>query len=320
MLVYAGIDEAGYGPMFGPLCVASTAFTFPNHSPEDGAPDMWQMLRAILCKTRKEAKHKIAINDSKALKSNAKTKGLTHLERGVFVFMRSLGFDFPEDDEAFFMAMQIKHKETPWYASKTQLPIGNDANVLKIDSSRLQRLLENLNIQCSHMECSAVDVALYNERTEHATKSALNFAIAMHHVQRIANKFPHEHPRIMIDRHGGKVKYRDDLQLFWPDASIQVLIEDLSLSRYRVCIGEKKVTISFASKTDENHLPAALASMIAKYCRELYMLRLNRYFQDFIHELKPTAGYVQDGRRFLKEIEPIIAKNGLKRELLVRSS
>jgi hypothetical protein len=37
-------------------------------------------------------------------------------------------------------------------------------------------------------------------------------------------------------------------------------------------------------------------------------------------ELKPTAGYVQDGRRFLKEIEPLLVKKGIKRELLVRSS
>jgi hypothetical protein len=320
MLVYAGIDEAGYGPMFGPLCVASTAFTLQECTPESGAPDMWAMLHAIICRNRKDAKQKIAINDSKLLKSNAKTKALTHLEKGVLVFMRAMGEDFPKDDASFFEAMQIKQTEAPWYDSQTSLPVGNDANLLKIDSARLQRILEESKVQCSHMACSAVDVVTYNERTTHASKSALNFSIAMHHVDRIVNKFPNAHPRIMIDRHGGKVKYRNDLQLFWPEAKIQVLIEDISMSRYRLKINGNRTTITFASKTDEKHFPAALASMIAKYTRELYMLRFNRYFRTQLRELKPTAGYVQDGRRFLKEIEPILEKNGLKRELLVRSS
>jgi ribonuclease HII len=320
MLVYAGIDEAGYGPMFGPLCVASTAFILENCNPEDGAPDMWKMLHHIICKKRKEAKHKIAINDSKQLKSNAKTKALTHLERGIFVFMDAMGLAFPDEDGQFFDAMQCKRTNMPWYESSTSLPVGNDKNILKIDSARLKRVLIEKQITCVHMECSSVDVGVYNERTKHATKSALNFSIAMHHVNRILKKFPTEHPRIMIDRHGGRTRYRDDLLLFWPESKVQVLIEDASMSRYRLDIGGKHATVTFASKTDEEHLPAALASMIAKYTRELYMLRFNRYFGGQIQELKPTAGYVQDGRRFLQEIEPIMAKNGLKHELLVRSS
>ena len=78
--------------------------------------------------------------------------------------------------------------------------------------------------------------------------------------------------------------------------------------------------VTFASKCDEKHLPTALASMVAKYTRELYMLRLNRYFGEEIAELKPTAGYVQDGRRFLQEIGPLLAQKGIKQELIVRSS
>jgi len=320
MLIYAGIDEAGYGPMFGPLCVASSAFILPDCKPEDGAPDMWEMLNQIICRKRKDAKNKIAINDSKQLKSNAKKKALTHLERGVFAFMTSLGFPIPEQDNHFFELLHCKETHTPWYSSQSSLPVGNDLNILKIDAARLRRALVESNIECAHMECSAVDVEVYNQRTQHATKSALNFSITMHHVNRMMKKFHNQHPRIMIDRNGGKVRYRDDLQLFWPNAKIQVLIEDLQMSRYRIELNGTLSTITFASKTDEKHLPAALASMIAKYTRELYMLRFNRYFGGQIAELKPTAGYVQDGRRFLKEIEPLIAQKGIKRELLVRSS
>jgi len=320
MLVYAGIDEAGYGPMFGPLCVGSCVLVLPDHNPADGAPDMWGLLDHIICKKRKDAKHKIAVNDSKQLKSNAKKKALTHLERGVFAFLSAMGKELPENDVEFFQTLRCEIAPSPWYESQTHLPVGNDINLLRIDCSRLKTALSDAHITCGLMECTAVDVEKYNERTANATKSALNFSVAMGHVHRIIQKYPTEHPRIMIDRHGGKIKYRNDLQLFWPEAKIQVLIEDPALSRYRVNINGKLATMTFASKTDEHHMPAALASMIAKYTRELHMLRFNKYFVSEMPELKPTAGYVQDGRRFLQEIEPILEQNGIKRELLVRSS
>ena len=59
--------------------------------------------------------------------------------------------------------------------------------------------------------------------------------------------------------------------------------------------------------------------MIAKYVRELIMLRLNRVFRGRLPELKPTAGYVQDARRYLKEIEPVIIEMGVDRRTLIRS-
>jgi len=133
-------------------------------------------------------------------------------------------------------------------------------------------------------------------------------------------KFGNLHPRIMIDRHGGRIQYRNDLQLCWPEASIQILAENQSMSRYRLSYEDKKSTITFASKSDEKHMPVALASMLAKYTRELHMIRFNRYFSKKIPNLRPTAGYVQDGRRFLKEIEPVLVKNGVHRTQLVRSS
>ena len=49
------------------------------------------------------------------------------------------------------------------------------------------------------------------------------------------------------------------------------------------------------------------------------MVRLNRFFTGLMPELKPTAGYVEDGRRFLADIEPLIRQADLDRAELVRS-
>src|SRR4030042_446845 len=42
MVVLAGIDEAGFGPLLGPLVVSSSAFSLPNHFLTE---DLWQILR-----------------------------------------------------------------------------------------------------------------------------------------------------------------------------------------------------------------------------------------------------------------------------------
>ena len=80
------------------------------------------------------------------------------------------------------------------------------------------------------------------------------------------------------------------------------------------------MTVSFETGAEQKHLPVALASMIAKYVRELLMARLNRFFCGHLPELKPTAGYVQDGRRYLAEITPLIEELGLSRSSLIRKA
>jgi hypothetical protein len=78
------------------------------------------------------------------------------------------------------------------------------------------------------------------------------------------------------------------------------------------------MTITFAQSAEDAHFPVALASMLAKYVRELMMIRFNRYFQSLAPDLKPTAGYVQDGRRFLAEIKPLLKQAGIQQRDLVR--
>ena len=71
-------------------------------------------------------------------------------------------------------------------------------------------------------------------------------------------------------------------------------------------------------KADADHLPVALASMAAKLVRELLMQRLNRFFTERMPDLAPTAGYVQDGRRWLQEVDPVLQDAGFQTDQLVR--
>ncbi len=50
-------------------------------------------------------------------------------------------------------------------------------------------------------------------------------------------------------------------------------------------------------------VPTSVASMLAKWTREAYMEKLNRYWSNLLPELRPTAGISVDAKRFALEIE-----------------
>lgn len=78
--------------------------------------------------------------------------------------------------------------------------------------------------------------------------------------------------------------------------------ESRDSSRYQGhCLGRSMEWL-FLSKA-ERFIPVALASMTAKYLRELAMEAFNRYWIGRVGGLRATAGYPVDARRFLAETE-----------------
>ena len=323
MLVYAGIDEAGYGPLLGPLCVAGSVFVLRGYEPDEhgpGAPKMWGMLKHAVCRAGGDRRGHIAIDDSKKLKgaNEGKVHPLRRLERGVLAFL--LAQDQIATDDALYRAVGASGVSAACYESTpVPLPVANGPNELKIAAARLARALERNAIAFHGLICEAIDAPDFNAQVERmGTKAAVNLCAALRLIDRIWRAFPDDHPRIVVDRHGGRTHYREDLALAWPDSLITVVVENENLSRYRIEQGTRKVTLTFTVEAEEKHLPVALASMTAKYIRELMMLRLNRFFRRRLPELKPTAGYYQDGRRFIEEVEPVIRELRIDRREFVR--
>lgn len=93
-LVMVGIDEAGYGPLLGPLCIGMAALRLEDWKPGDPAPDLWKTLGGSVCRKPGDKLGRVAVEDSKKLKLPNDSKNrhpLTHLERGVHAFLRCLG-------------------------------------------------------------------------------------------------------------------------------------------------------------------------------------------------------------------------------------
>lgn len=357
VLIYAGIDEAGYGPLLGPLCVACTAFVVPDHDPDTaGACDLWKRLNAAVCRKRTDKRHRVAVDDSKLLKcaADGPHHPLKFLERGVLSFLNckrsggEAGAEAPRSgttavsdaevcvvpaDAAptppvcctdLFRALGVAVDPHDWYATTSPLPVGQTEQELRIASARLRKTLDQQRVSVEMLRCEAIDPMQFNDQVERmGNKANVNLCAALRHIDAVWNRWPapHHHPRVIADRQGGRTRYLETLMQAWPDAHVQVLCEDDRLSRYRLEreSGRSKITISFVVEAERQHLPVALASMTAKYVRELFMLRMNRHFCSLMPELKPTAGYTEDGRRYLADIEPLISGRNLDRRRLIRS-
>ena len=74
----------------------------------------------------------------------------------------------------------------------------------------------------------------------------------------------------------------------------------------------KKKAISTAAVSAASEPCTALASMLAKYLREVFMRQFNRYWLSHVPGIKPTAGYPGDAARFYKGIKPMMERMGVK--------
>lgn len=197
-----------------------------------------------------------------------------------------------------------------------------DGALARIAASRLRSCLNDANAQVAFMQCDVVDAGEVNRRLKlFKNKAEVNMLSVMRLVERV-RKYAVEsnvvHPRIAIDRQGGRTHYLEHLQTTWPNAKFRILEECDDFSEYRLDFGDHAMTLSFRVQAEKSHLPVALASMTAKYVRELLMMRFNNWFCGQVPDLKPTAGYYKDGKRFIKDIEYLITKLKLPTADLIR--
>ncbi len=341
-LLYAGIDEAGYGPLLGPLCVGCSMFLLPEVREPALAdvrpPCLWRALAPAVCRTTTDRRHRIAIEDSKKLKGAKDAVGhpLRHLERGVSAFASACpgAPSAWESDAALLAALGASPTAPPvgdaWHSETLPLPMGNDAPALRIAASMLRTTLTKCNMSCLELRVRAIDAREFNaQAAQISNKATINFMAAMRHVERVRVAAV-EHgidAWIALDRQGGRTSYREPLQTSFPEARIRIIDESDALSRYRLefpAIGAGAtpahgITISFELGGEGRNLPIALASMAAKFTRELHMRRMNAFFAHHVAELKPTAGYVQDGRRWMEQVGPAARTLGIPDEALVRT-
>ena len=330
-LVYAGFDEAGYGPMLGPLCVGGCALRVHGWSPGEPAPDVWEALAPVLCRDlrswRKDPRGRLPVADSKKLKLSNQSKTrhpLMHLERGVLAFLHTAGTEPATDDELFaVLGSDLGSVRAPWFGGEPcPLPLGNEAHDVSIVANLLRSALARAGIELLWLGVRAVAVTEFNAVVQRTGTKASTTAMAMAEQLRqveqlVSASCPDATLRLVCDRLGGRQKYSGVVQRTFPDGEVRVIEESASVSRYALTLNGRESVVSYQPEAEDRHLPVALASMSAKLVRELAMARMNRYWAGRVSELKPTAGYVSDARRWLADVGREMSEQ--ERALMVRS-
>jgi ribonuclease HII len=290
-----GVDEAGYGPLLGPLVLGMSAFRI-----QGGASDLSERLAAI-CGSRRP----VPVDDSKKLYKG----GLGSLERSVLAFSEvARDADVPD-----------RPREGPAWglAWPPSLPVAIQEEEQAYATAVLSDGLAGASVEVLALATRTVGVREFNEGVERTdSKAAVLFSAAM---ELAGAWFDVEgEVTVRIDRHGGRKRYSPLLAAAFPGRHHWILREEPDISAYRFPRTGGDVTVSFETKADSRHLPVALASMAAKYVRELHMRAFNGYFFARDPSLRPTAGYVQDGRRWLQESSALRARLSITDEALVR--
>jgi ribonuclease HII len=105
----------------------------------------------------------------------------------------------------------------------------------------------------------------------------------------------------------------------FPDRELRIIEETPQRSAYKLNHNGTSWTFDFAVEADQHRLPVALASMTAKYVREVLMTQFNAYWRQDAPQVAPTAGYYTDAKRFLKEITPLMTPGRPPLEHFVRA-
>lgn len=319
MNLLAGVDEAGLGPILGPLVVAGVLMRGPE------GQDAWKVLRRHVGKQKHE-KGKVRVADSK--KVHQGPHGLRHLESTALTFWAALHGDLPRDLGSWLTTLGADTAalaRCPWYADLAlPLPRAADADWLRLSAELIARDLRKADMALVHIAVRPVDVEEWNHLiADTDNKSRAHFHAFAEVIGGLLGRIGDDpggdgRRHLVADRCGGRMHYGQDLRRLCPDAGVVVLDEQPACSSYRLERPAGDVTVTFAERGEDRAFPTALASCFAKYLRELMVECLNRWFCARVPGLAPTAGYFVDGHRFLDDLAPHAAALQVPRELLVR--
>jgi hypothetical protein len=343
-----GTDEAGYGPNLGPLVVAASAW----EAPADLAPEnLYDALAEVICRERtNDGDGRLEIADSKQLYQAGGS--LAALERGVLALLALLSRKvtcwkdcwpclvsespdhwsgcngtarrFDESPRPLVGALTA----LPWHDGYDEpLPIAIPVEELGLLAAQLADGLRARRVRLLNLAARVLMPRQFNDQvTAYGNKAEVLSLTTLSLARRLIEELPPGDVLVFCDKHGGRAYYAALLQHVFQAELIIVRQETDESGVYELRLGpvkrngddfQRTVTFQFLAR-GERMLPTALASMTAKYLRELAMRPFNAFWQQHVPGLRPTAGYPTDSRRFLAEIRTTQRRLRIKKRDLWR--
>ncbi|MBK7874717.1 MAG: hypothetical protein IPJ77_03035 [Planctomycetes bacterium] len=328
----AGIDEAGLGPLLGPLTLGACALRVPART-----LDPWRALAGVVSPRIEDDDEQLVVADSKVVFTR-NARGARRLERTVLAFATLAGGPRAVATSGRALLRQLEADlgapdgiEDEFWVSELDaaLPRHGARDELEATVDRLARALAEARIELAWLAARTVPVRALNASfaaTDNKSRSHwLETRRLLEHLWLRFGADPEAPLEVVVDRQGGRMHYAAALEEAFPRARVVTVRETTPLSQYVVeeaatsRHSARRMRLAFREKAERASFAVALASCCAKHARELSMDAFNAWFARLDPTLTPTAGYVEDGRRWLVDAEAVLARAGIERAALVRS-
>jgi hypothetical protein len=321
MAIVVGIDEAGYGPTLGPLVVSAVAFRVPEIHAHTC---LWNLFSESCTNAVRRGDRRLAIADSKRLYgSGARGNGLGLLERTALVMLH-VGGQEPRSwwellrsvSPAAVEALQ----EYAWYSRQDYaLPLSPDLGDVALRTHAVRRDCLRNGVAFLGVRCAPLLEGHFNRRLgTTVNKSDVLLDLVVRLIHHLLNEETECRFRIGVDRLGGRTHYQEPIARLMPGWSLGIVEESAGRSAYRLTRNGRMCDLEFCTQGESRHMPIALASVFSKYLREIYMRAFNDFWSQRGRDLRPTAGYYTDARRWLRDARPILEELAVDRAQLVR--
>lgn len=329
---FAGVDEAGLGPILGPLTVGFSVFRAPR-----GAANLWRALAPAVTRDTERDRDAFVVADSKEVFTRTE-RSAVRLETTALGFLALLDPRRRPPAAAHDLLWSTPRAlgpelaalaESPWYEAQALLPRHVDRGRLELRIERLARRMRQVGVTLCDAGLAAVPASLLNRSfARTANKAETQWETSSRILRHLWTAHAAGGLRLTVDRHGGRYHYGAMLARTLPEASVELVRESPEHAEYRVVerapggararSDGRRMRVTFAEKAERRSFAVALASCVAKYARETAMDQFNAYFGALQPGLRPTAGYRSDGWRWLAEARPALERAAIEERVLVR--